>query len=120
VYSCTACSYSTARDRVVADLLRELRDLGELFDDFARLALPRLARCATGQCAGSRDPALDGLRDLADALGLNPASQWSSGRISNALCAGARAKSPSIPFAGVCRTDAAVKRGAPPTAGSEP
>src|SRR5262245_54252953 len=68
VYTCAACSYSTARDALVAELLRELRDLGELFGDFARLAIPRLTRCATGDCKGSSDPALEGLRHLAEIL----------------------------------------------------
>src|SRR5262249_4210406 len=71
VYSCTACSYSTARDALVSLLLREQRGLMSLFEDFAQLGLPRLTRCAIGQCAASIDPALDALRDLADLLGLD-------------------------------------------------
>jgi hypothetical protein len=68
VYACV-CGYSTARDELVASLLAQLRDLGDLFERFAMLALLRLTRCATGRCKGVRDPALDTLRDLFELIG---------------------------------------------------
>jgi hypothetical protein len=63
-YTCSACSYSTARDKLVTGLLLELRDVKLLLEEFVELAIPRLARC---RCRP--DAALDGLRDLAEIVG---------------------------------------------------
>lgn len=68
-YSCV-CGYTTARDALVENLLRELRDVSRLFEQFAELALPRLRACAVGRCTGQGDHALDALRDLAELLGV--------------------------------------------------
>ena len=43
-YRCVPCGYSTARDLLVEDLLRELRDVRDLLKRFAQMALPGVVR----------------------------------------------------------------------------
>ena len=43
-YRCVPCGYSTARDLLVEDLLRELRDVRDLLKRFGRMALPGFVR----------------------------------------------------------------------------
>jgi ssDNA-binding Zn-finger/Zn-ribbon topoisomerase 1 len=81
-WRCTnrGCRYSTTRDRVVEDLLRENRDARELLERYARLSLPGFVAEVIGadhrcpECEARWRKALVAALDRADGQNPNPPS----------------------------------------------